>query len=134
MRIHVAGIDLIRDGKGDFRVLEDNVRVPSGVSYVMTNRRACRRRACPRSFADHRIRPVARYPRQLLAALRAAAPAGVSDPTVVVLTPGVYNSAYFEHTLLARTMGVELVEGRDLVCRGGRVIDAHHRRPARRCT
>jgi uncharacterized circularly permuted ATP-grasp superfamily protein len=121
VRIHVSGIDLIRDGDGDFRVLEDNARVPSGVSYVMTNRRAMSS-GLPEVFAHHRIRPVARYSRQLLSALRAAAPAGVSDPTVVVLTPGVYNSAYFEHTLLARTMGVELVEGRDLVCHGGRVM------------
>ncbi|WP_141850641.1 circularly permuted type 2 ATP-grasp protein [Lapillicoccus jejuensis] len=121
VRVHVAGIDLVRDNAGTFRVLEDNVRVPSGVSYVMTNRRAMAT-ALPEVFADHRIRPVARYPRQLLAALRATAPAGVADPTVVVLTPGVYNSAYFEHALLARLMGVELVEGRDLVCRGGRVL------------
>lgn len=121
VRVHVAGVDLIRDGNGDFRVLEDNVRVPSGVSYVMTNRRALSA-ALPEVFADHRIRPVSQYSQHLLAALRKAAPAGVSDPTVVVLTPGVYNSAYFEHTLLARTMGVELVEGRDLVCRSGRVM------------
>ncbi len=121
VRIHVAGVDLIRDGDGDFRVLEDNVRVPSGVSYVMTNRRALSA-ALPEVFADHRIRPVAQYSQVLLAALRKSAPSGVSDPTVVVLTPGVYNSAYFEHTLLARTMGVELVEGSDLVCRSGRVM------------
>lgn len=121
VRIHVAGIDLIRDGEGEFRVLEDNARVPSGVSYVMTNRRAMSG-GLPEVFADHRIRPVAQYPHRLLRSLRAAAPAGVADPTVVVLTPGVYNSAYFEHTLLARTMGVELVEGRDLVCHGGRVM------------
>ncbi|MEP6797523.1 MAG: circularly permuted type 2 ATP-grasp protein, partial [Lapillicoccus sp.] len=121
VRVHVAGIDLIRDNAGVFRVLEDNVRVPSGVSYVMTNRRAMAT-ALPEVFQDHRIRPVSRYPRQLLAALRATAPAGVADPTVVVLTPGVYNSAYFEHALLARLMGIELVEGRDLVCQGGRVL------------
>jgi uncharacterized circularly permuted ATP-grasp superfamily protein len=121
VRIHVSGIDLVRDADGDFRVLEDNVRVPSGVSYVMTNRRALSA-ALPEVFADHRIRPVAQYSQMLLAALRKCAPAGISDPTVVVLTPGVYNSAYFEHSLLARTMGVELVEGRDLVCRGGRVL------------
>ena len=121
VRVHVAGIDLVRDNEGVFRVLEDNVRVPSGVSYVMTNRRAMST-ALPEVFHDHRIRPVSRYPRQLLAALRATAPAGVADPTVVVLTPGVYNSAYFEHALLARLMGVELVEGRDLVCQGGRVL------------
>ena len=95
--------------------------MPSGVSYVMTNRRALSA-ALPEVFADHRIRPVVQYSQALLAALRKCAPAGVSDPTVVVLTPGVYNSAYYEHALLARTMGVELVEGRDLVCRGGRVL------------
>src|SRR3954447_8994075 len=120
VRIHVAGVDLIRDGEGRLRVLEGHVRVPSGVSYVLANRRAMTN-VFPEAFATHRIRPVDEYPRRLLAALRAAAPRGVSDPTVVVLTPGIYNSAYFEHTLLARTMGVELVEGRDLVCSGGRV-------------
>src|SRR5689334_3650685 len=121
VRVHVSGIDLIRDDAGEFRVLEDNVRVPSGVSYVMTNRRAIST-ALPESFAQHRVRPVANYPQRLLAALRAAAPAGVIDPTVVVLTPGAYNGAYYEHALLARTMGVELVEGRDLECRRGRVV------------
>ncbi|MCX6399976.1 MAG: circularly permuted type 2 ATP-grasp protein [Propionibacteriales bacterium] len=121
VRVHVSGIDLIRDNLGEFRVLEDNVRVPSGVSYVMTSRRAISA-ALPETIAQHRIRPVASYPQRLLAALRAAAPAGVADPTVVVLTPGVYNGAYFEHTLLARTMGVELVEGRDLVCKRGEVM------------
>jgi uncharacterized circularly permuted ATP-grasp superfamily protein len=121
VRVHVSGIDLIRDDAGEFRVLEDNVRIPSGVSYVMTNRRAIST-TLPESFGQHRIRPVAGYPQKLLAALRAAAPAGVDDPTVVVLTPGAFNGAYFEHALLARTMGVELVEGRDLVCRRGRVL------------
>jgi len=121
VRVHVSGIDLVRDNAGEFRVLEDNVRVPSGVSYVMTNRRAISA-ALPETIAEHRIRPVAGYPQRLLAALRAAAPAGVADPNVVVLTPGVYNGAYFEHALLARTMGVELVEGRDLECRRGRVM------------
>lgn len=121
VRVHVSGIDLVRDNQGEFRVLEDNVRVPSGVSYVITNRRAISA-ALPEPFAEHRIRPVAGYPQRLLAALRAAAPAGVADPTVAVLTPGVYNGAYFEHALLARTMGVELVEGRDLECRRGRVM------------
>src|SRR5215216_1593464 len=120
VRIHVAGVDLIRNPDGDVRVLEDNVRVPSGVSYVMTNRNAMIT-AMPEAFADQRIRPVTGYPTRLLTALRKAAPPGVEEPTVVVLTPGVYNSAYFEHTLLARTMGVELVEGRDLECRRGRV-------------
>lgn len=121
VRVHVSGIDLIRDNAGEFRVLEDNVRVPSGVSYVMTNRRAISA-ALPETIAQHRLRPVASYPNRLLKALQAAAPAGVADPTVVVLTPGVYNGAYFEHALLARTMGVELVEGRDLVCRRGEVM------------
>ncbi|MDN5725073.1 MAG: circularly permuted type 2 ATP-grasp protein [Propionibacteriales bacterium] len=120
VRIHVGGIDLIRTPEGDVRVLEDNVRVPSGVSYVITNRSAMIS-ALPRAFRNTRIRPVSGYPNRLLAALRAAAPAGVDNPTVVVLTPGVYNSAYFEHTLLARSMGVELVEGRDLECRRGKV-------------
>src|SRR5829696_7701062 len=120
VRVHVAGVDLIRNPDGDVRVLEDNVRVPSGVSYVMTNRSAMIT-ALPGAFANQRIRPVASYPTRLLAALRKCAPSGIDDPTVVVLTPGVYNSAYFEHTLLARTMGVELVEGRDLECRRGRV-------------
>ena len=120
VRVQVSGIDLVRDEVGDFRVLEDNVRVPSGVSYVLSNRRAMAQ-TFPELFAALRIRPVSDYPRRLLAALTAAAPAGVDDPTVVVLTPGVFNSAYFEHSLLARTMGVELVEGRDLFCSGGRV-------------
>ncbi|NAZ82703.1 circularly permuted type 2 ATP-grasp protein [Kineococcus sp. R8] len=120
IRIHVAGIDLVRDEAGDFKVLEDNVRVPSGVSYVLENRQAMTQ-VLPEAFEAHRVQPVADYPQHLLAALRAAAPSGVDDPTVVVLTPGVYNSAYFEHSLLARAMGVELVEGRDLVCRGNRV-------------
>ncbi len=121
VRIHVAGVDLIRTPDGDVRVLEDNVRVPSGVSYVMTNRSAMIT-AMPNAFANQRIRAVASYPTRLLTALRKAAPPGTDQPTVVVLTPGVYNSAYFEHTLLARTMGVELVEGRDLECRRGKVF------------
>jgi uncharacterized circularly permuted ATP-grasp superfamily protein len=120
VRVHVAGIDLIRDEAGEFRVLEDNVRTPSGVSYVVENRRAMTH-VFPEAFVTNRICPVADYPARLLAALRAAAPVGVADPTVVVLTPGVHNSAYFEHALLAREMGVELVEGRDLVCSGNRV-------------
>ena len=120
VRIHVAGVDLIRDERGTFRVLEDNVRVPSGVSYVMENRRAMAH-VLPEVFSATRICPVDSYPAQLLQALRAAAPVGVEEPTVVVLTPGVHNSAYFEHALLAREMGVELVEGRDLVCIGNDV-------------
>ncbi len=118
VRIHVSGIDLIRDESGVFRVLEDNVRVPSGVSYVISNRRAMAN-VFPEVFDQFPVRPVDGYPALLLKALRAAAPDGAEDPTVVVLTPGVHNSAYYEHTLLARTMGVELVEGRDLVCSGG---------------
>lgn len=120
VRIQVSGIDLIRDEQGGWRVLEDNVRVPSGVSYVISNRRVMAQ-TLPELFVSMRVRPVGDYPHKLLHALRASAPAGVEDPTVVVLTPGVYNSAYFEHTLLARLMGVELVEGRDLFCSGGRV-------------
>ncbi|MFD6092966.1 circularly permuted type 2 ATP-grasp protein [Oerskovia sp. NPDC060338] len=120
VRAHVSGIDLIRDEAGDFRVLEDNVRVPSGVSYVISNRQAMVQ-TFPELFSSLRIRRVIDYPRRLLAALLAAAPDGVPDPTVVVLTPGVFNSAYYEHSLLARLMGVELVEGRDLFCAGGRV-------------
>ena len=120
VRIQVSGIDLIRDESGVWRVLEDNVRVPSGVSYVISNRRVMAQ-TLPELFVSMRVKPVGDYPFQLLQALRAAAPNGVDDPTIVVLTPGVYNSAYFEHTLLARLMGVELVEGRDLFCSGGRV-------------
>jgi len=119
VRIHVSGVDLIRTPEGDVRVLEDNFRVPSGVSYVMTNRTAMVT-ALPDAFANQRIRGVGDYPARLLQALRKASPS-TDDPNVVVLTPGVYNSAYFEHTLLARTMGVELVEGRDLECRRGKV-------------
>lgn len=120
VRIQVSGIDLIRDEAGTWRVLEDNVRVPSGVSYVISNRRVMAQ-TLPELFVSMRVRPVGDYPHKLLQALRASAPGNVEDPTVVVLTPGVYNSAYFEHTLLARLMGVELVEGRDLFCSGGRV-------------
>jgi uncharacterized circularly permuted ATP-grasp superfamily protein len=116
VRVHVAGIDVVRGADGRFRVLEDNIRVPSGISYVVENRRMMTR-IFPELFSSHRVRPVSAYPTRLLAALQASAPAGVSDPTVVVLTPGVYNSAYFEHSFLARQMGVELVEGRDLICR-----------------
>ncbi|MBN9618237.1 MAG: circularly permuted type 2 ATP-grasp protein, partial [Actinobacteria bacterium] len=108
VRVHVAGIDLIRDEQGRFRVLEDNVRVPSGVSYVLANRAAMRQQ-WTEVLGRIRLRPVSHYPQRLLAALRAAAPAGVTEPNVVVLTPGVYNSAYFEHAWLARAMGVELV-------------------------
>ncbi|MGD1109994.1 MAG: circularly permuted type 2 ATP-grasp protein [Mycobacterium sp.] len=120
VRIHVAGIDLIRDEKGTWRVLEDNLRSPSGVSYVMENRRTMAR-VFPNLFATHRVRAVDDYAAHLLRALRNSAATNEADPTVVVLTPGVYNSAYFEHSLLARQMGVELVEGRDLFCRDNQV-------------
>ena len=118
VRIHVAGVDLVRDGRGEFRVLEDNLRCPSGVSYVLENRRTLSHVA-PELFTGYRLRGVEEYPARLLSALLAAAPLGVADPTVVVLTPGVHNSAHFEHAFLARRMGVELVEGRDLFCRDG---------------
>lgn len=121
VRIQVSGIDLIRDEHGTWRVLEDNVRVPSGVSYVISNRRVMAQ-TLPELFVSMRVRPVGDYPNQLLNALRASAPSGIDNPAIVVLTPGIYNSAYFEHTLLARLMGVELVEGRDLYCSGGRVF------------
>jgi uncharacterized circularly permuted ATP-grasp superfamily protein len=130
VRVHVAGIDLIRDTQGKFRVLEDNVRVPSGVSYVLENRLAMTR-LFPALFSDQKIHQVDEYPSRLLTALRAAAPSSAADPFVVVLTPGVHNAAYFEHTLLARLMGVELVEGRDLFCWNNRVYvhTTHGRRP-----
>ena len=121
MRIHVAGIDVIRDEEGEFRVLEDNVRSPSGVSYVLANR-AAMSRVLPELFWGQPIQMVTDYPAHLIHALRRAAPTGVQDPTVVVLTPGVHNSAFYEHALLARLMGVHLVEGRDLVCHGTEVF------------
>jgi uncharacterized circularly permuted ATP-grasp superfamily protein len=121
VRVHVSGVDLVRDADGSLRVLEDNLRTPSGVSYVLENRRTMAR-VLPDLFGGERVRRVSGYPGRLLAALRAAAPAGVADPMVVLLTPGAYNSAYFEHSLLARQMGVELVEGRDLVSRNGVVF------------
>ena len=121
VRVHVAGIDLVCDGNGRLCVLEDNVRTPSGISYVVENRRAMTH-VFPELFASHRVRPVSDYPSQLLEALCAASPTGLSEPTVVVLTPGVHNAAYFEHSFLAGQMGVELVEGRDLVCRDNRVF------------
>ncbi|WP_157555949.1 circularly permuted type 2 ATP-grasp protein [Herbidospora yilanensis] len=130
VRVHIAGIDIIRDEMGAFRVLEDNVRTPSGVSYVLENRLAMMR-TLPALFTEQRVRAVDEYPARLLAALRRAAPTAINDPTVVVLTPGVYNAAYFEHALLARLMGVELVEGRDLICENNRVymVTTHGKRP-----
>jgi uncharacterized circularly permuted ATP-grasp superfamily protein len=113
---HVCGCDLVRDGDGRWRVLEDNVRTPSGISYVIENRVAMTR-LVPELFAGHRVRPVDEYPTLLLDALRAVAPAAENEPTVVLWTPGAMNSAYFEHAFLARQMGVELVEPTDLVVR-----------------
>ncbi|WP_062610283.1 circularly permuted type 2 ATP-grasp protein [Caballeronia calidae] len=111
---HIAGIDVVRAGEaGEFYVLEDNLRVPSGVSYMLENRKMMMR-LFPELFVQNRVAPVAHYPDLLLETLRSIAPEGVDDPAVVVLTPGMYNSAYFEHTFLAQQMGVELVEGKDL--------------------
>jgi uncharacterized circularly permuted ATP-grasp superfamily protein len=113
---HVCGCDLVRGGDGDWRVLEDNVRTPSGISYVLENRLAMTR-LMPELFAGHRIRPVSHYPTLLQEALRAVAPGAESEPTVVLWTPGPLNGAYFEHAFLAREMGIELVEASDLVVR-----------------
>jgi uncharacterized circularly permuted ATP-grasp superfamily protein len=112
--IAVTGTDLLRLNDGSFVVLEDNLRVPSGVSYMLTSRRVMKR-TFPNIFREYGVRPIEHYPQVLLSSLRSLAPEGRPEPTIVVLTPGVYNSAYFEHTYLARQMGVELVEGRDLV-------------------
>ena len=111
---HITGTDLIRHGDGQIYVLEDNLRCPSGVSYVLQNRLVMKR-SFPQVFADSRVRPVVDYPSQLYETLVHLAPDHVKDPTIVVLTPGIYNSAYYEHSFLAQQMGVELVEGRDLV-------------------
>ena len=114
---HIAGVDLVRadsgEKKGEFFVLEDNLRVPSGVSYMIEDRKMMMR-LFPELFSRHQIAPVQHYPDMLLENLRTVAPAGVDNPCVVLLTPGAYNSAYFEHTFLAQQMGIELVEGRDL--------------------
>ena len=122
---HISGIDIVRagnaDGSGSYYVLEDNLRVPSGVSYMLEDRKMMMR-LFPELFSMHRVAPVAHYPDLLLETLRAVAPAGVNDPAVVVLTPGMYNSAYFEHAFLAQQMGVELVEGQDLFVKEGFVF------------
>jgi uncharacterized circularly permuted ATP-grasp superfamily protein len=112
--IHVSGIDLIRGRDGAYYVLEDNLRSPSGISYVLENRDVLKR-SFPKLFENYQPLPVDDYPLRLRAALRASS--RNTDPTVVLLTPGIYNAAYFEHTLLARRMGVELVEGSDLIVR-----------------
>jgi uncharacterized circularly permuted ATP-grasp superfamily protein len=119
--LHICGTDLIRGADGEYLVLEDNGRCPSGVSYVLENRRAMKR-TFPAMFESIPVQPVDHYPQELLKTLQHIAPAGVPDPTVVLLTPGVYNSAYFEHTYLARQMGIEIVEGRDLLVRDARVF------------
>ncbi|MEO7432682.1 MAG: circularly permuted type 2 ATP-grasp protein, partial [Dokdonella sp.] len=116
----ISGIDLVRAGDGEYYVLEDNLRVPSGVSYMLENRRMMAR-LIPELFARQQIAPVERYPDALLEILREAAPAGIDQPVVAVLTPGAANSAYFEHAFLAQQMGVELVEGADLFVRDDNV-------------
>ncbi len=134
---HIAGIDVVRAGAGEFYVLEDNLRVPSGVSYMLEDRKMMMR-LFPELFARISIAPVEHYPDLLLENLRSVAPQGVNDPTVVVLTPGAHNSAYFEHAFLAQQMGVELVEGQDLfvndefvymrTTRGPKRVDVIYRR------
>ena len=136
---HITGVDLVRAGEGEFYVLEDNLRVPSGVSYMIEDRKMMMR-LFPELFSQHKIAPVQHYPDMLLENLRTVAPVGVDNPTVVLLTPGAYNSAYFEHTFLAQQMGVELVEGRDLfvdnemvymrTTRGPQRVDVIYRRLA----
>ncbi len=119
--IHICGTDLIRDDRGEYLVLEDNARCPSGVSYVLENRRAMQR-TFRGLFESIGVRSVDHYPQELLKTLHHITPAGVANPTVVLLTPGPYNSAYFEHTYLARQMGIEIVEGRDLFVRDEHVF------------
>jgi uncharacterized circularly permuted ATP-grasp superfamily protein len=116
--VHVAGIDIVRVDADTFYVLEDNARTPSGVSYMLENREIMMR-LFPELFSRHRVSPVENYPDELLATLKSVAPRTASaDPTVVLLTPGIYNSAYYEHSFLADKLGIELVEGRDLVVKG----------------
>src|SRR4029079_14235698 len=131
---HIAGIDIVRapdaSGNGEYYVLEDNLRVPSGVSYMLEDRQMMMR-LFPDLFNRHRVAPIAHYPDLLLETLRASAPAATSDPTVVVLTPGMYNSAYFEHAFLAQQRGLELVEGQDLFVRDN-FVDMRTTRAPRR--
>lgn len=131
---HIAGIDIVRapnaKGEGEYFVLEDNLRVPSGVSYMLEDRKMMMR-LFPELFSAHQVAPVMHYPDLLLETLRASAPTTTDDPTVVVLTPGMYNSAYFEHAFLAQQMGVELVEGQDLYVKDGFVYMRTTRGPKR---
>lgn len=127
---HITGTDLVRNTDGQFYVLEDNMRCPSGVSYVLENRQLLKR-TFPKVFETCRVRPVDDYPNRLLDTLRSLAPSGVSSPRVVLLTPGVYNSAYFEHSFLAQQMGIDLVEGRDLIIHEGFVKMKTTRGPQR---
>src|SRR3979490_2950943 len=120
--VHIAGIDIVRDDAEVFYVLEDNTRPPSGVSYMLENREIMMR-LFPELFSRHRVAPVENYPDELLATLTSVAPkTASSDPTVALLTPGIYNSAYYEHSFLADKLGIELVEGRDLVVKGAVVF------------
>lgn len=118
--VHIAGIDLIRGADGRFKVLEDNARVPSGVSYVLENRMVMKK-VFPRVFERSKVMPVEVYPSRLRTALSQVAPTAKGKPRIVVLTPGPFNAAYFEHSFLARRMGCDLVEGRDLVVENDRV-------------
>ena len=117
---HVVGVDIVRTGPDEFFVLEDNARVPSGVSYMIENR-ATMLQMFPELFANHRIRTVSDYPKQLFQSLAESASAFIDDPNVAILTPGIFNSAYYEHSFLADEMGIDLLEGSDLEVRGGRV-------------
>jgi uncharacterized circularly permuted ATP-grasp superfamily protein len=127
---HIAGIDIVRAGEGEFYVLEDNLRVPSGVSYMIEDRRMMMR-LFPELFSLYSVAPVEHYPDILIDNLRGMAPEGLSDPTVVLLTPGRFNSAYFEHAFLAQQMGIELVEGQDLFVRDDYVYMRTTRGPQR---
>ena len=127
---HIAGVDVVRAGEGEFYVLEDNLRVPSGVSYMLEDRRMMMR-LFPEVFSRNRVAPVDHYPNLLLDTLRSVAPMALDDPTVVVMTPGAYNSAYFEHAFLAQQMGVELVEGQDLFVKDEQVFMRTTRGPKR---
>jgi uncharacterized circularly permuted ATP-grasp superfamily protein len=118
---HVVGVDIVRTGPDDFYVLEDNARVPSGVSYMIENR-ATMLQMFPELFASHRVQPVSDYPKQLFRSLAGCASSFIDNPNIAVLTPGIYNSAYYEHSFLADEMGVDLLQGSDLEVRDERVI------------